>query len=167
MFVGQYLSGRASVAGPFTGSEASELLGIVGGLAHGLQHAQNISQIVFCLDSQNSLDHVFRRIAPVHEDGRQLWPGISLARMLADRLERLGVTVGYEKVPRNDNLAHCIAKREQRRRYDRGWVSSDNWWPECMDSKWLGVFGMIATNRRWGRADYDLPDAVVRGILEQ
>ncbi len=164
VFVGQYLSGRASVAGAFTGSEASELLSIVGGVAHAAQVARNFAEIVCCVDSQNAYDHVFERKAPVCMDGKDLGPGITLARMLVDRLQRRGVSVVYRKIAREDNFAHSIAKHEQRRRYDGGWVSSDNWWPDCMDRKWLDVFRMVARNRQSVRKEYDLPAAVILGI---
>ncbi len=110
---------------------------------------------------------VFEMKEPVCVDARDLWPGITLARMLVDRLQRRGVSVVYRKIAREDNFAHSIAKHEQRRRYDGGWVSSDNWWPDCMDRKWLDVFSMVVRNRRSDLKVYELPAAVIIGTLTE
>ena len=103
------------------------------------------------MDSQNALDHVFQRQAPVCSDGKDLWPAIILARMLVDRLQRLHVRVLYQKIPREDNLAHSIAKSEQRRRYRRGWVSADDRWPDCMES---GMVGRLSYGRQESARPY-------------
>ena len=94
-------------------------------------------------------------------DGKHLWPGITLARMLVECLRGLRVTVQHVKIAREDNLAHSIAKREQRRRYRADWVLIDDLWPDCMQVTWKDVFGMVARNRRSDWKVYDLPSSVI------
>ncbi len=138
---------------------------MVGALAFSERLVQYVTELVFCCDSQNACDHVFEKKEPVRMDGKDLWPAIHLARMLVDRLEGLGVRVVYQKIAREDHFTHCIAKHEQRRRYELGWVSSENCWPDCMDCKWLDVFHRVARNRSQGVKEYNLPAAVIASLV--
>jgi ribonuclease HI len=159
LFLGMYFTGRASLAGGWTGSEAAEILGIVGALSAAYLLSDDFSEVVFCVDSKNAISHVFQMVDPSGMDGKDLWPIITLARMLVQRL-RTRVTVLYEKVDRKDNVAHRIAKDEQRRRYDGGWLTGDNNWPQYMHKDWLEVFRMVARNRQSTHKEYALPDDV-------
>ena len=84
-FQGMYFADRASLAGPFQGSEASELLGIVGALAHVLSLGIVFTDLTLRVDSQNAIDHVFHCKEPSTPAGRLLYPAILLARLLVSR----------------------------------------------------------------------------------
>lgn len=67
VFSGTHISGFASLYVRISGSEASELLGIVGAL-HAALVSPLASEYVFLVDSERALDHVFRQREPLSKD---------------------------------------------------------------------------------------------------
>ena len=141
-------TGRASLAGPYKGSEVGEIMGICGGLAKlYFIRGGTFSVAVFWCDSANAIAHVFEQQSPTWQSGYDLYPGIHLARRLVQLLRKNGIRIEHKKVARGDNPAHRIAKHAQRRRYDTHWVESGDEWPAFMDLSWKSVFRMIAHNQ--------------------
>ena len=165
IFAGKYLSGRASLAGYFTGSMASELLGICGGLAAATTLANDQVSFVFYIDAQGALDQVFGGAEP-GRDGLHNVPALKLARMLLHHLMAIS-PVQYFKVASHANYAHCIAKHEQRRRLTQdNWLSCCDVWPADMDDSWQSVFRLVASNTRAGPAGCvsELPSSVLQSF---
>lgn len=156
-----YCSGRASLACKCTGSAASELLGIVGGLYEVFWRYREFRTFIFMVDSLVAMNYVFSGADPVDKEGRDLWPGISLARLLLHRLRDGGITVSAQKVPRAENRAHHIAKTEQRYRYTFNWRVEDDEWPFPIVFKC--VFFRIAGNRQLG-SDHECVYALPSGV---
>ena len=67
VFSGTHISGFSSLYVRISGSEASELLGIVGAL-HAALVSPLASEYVFLVDSERALDHVFRQREPLSKD---------------------------------------------------------------------------------------------------
>ena len=132
------------------GSEAAELLAIVGGMLAIAAHRRDYGCFVLRIDSQNAINHVFERIDPTTRDGRDLIPGISRARALYQKLQDLNVQVRYAKVPSKENLAHHVAKAEQEYRLRTGWGTSEDRWPPDIPTSFREVFELIARNRTGG-----------------
>ena len=145
-----YFADRASLSGTFQGSEASELLGIVGALAYILSLRITFIDLTVCTDSQRAYDHVFECQEPSSIAGRKLYPAIRLARALISNLRGKGIHLKYQKNPREVNFAHGIAKDAQRRRFNTDWLSGDNVWPGYMDIAWQDVFRNVAHNQEYG-----------------
>lgn len=74
VFSGMHISGFASMYAHMSGSEASELLGIVGAL-HAVLVSPLASEYVFLVDSERALDHVFRQREPLSKVQYLLRPG--------------------------------------------------------------------------------------------
>ena len=145
---GEYLSSRASLALPgMTGSEASELLSIILGLMQVRMLSGRYGRYHIMVDSQRALEHVFEDTDPVERSGRDLWPGIILARELLIRLRRTGVSVYAEKVMSRKNLAHVIAYQEQKYRRESGWVVEEDEWPCPLRESFKEVFSAMVWNR--------------------
>jgi hypothetical protein len=153
-FQGMNFADRASVAGSFRGSEASELLGIVGALALVLHLRIAFTDLTVHIDSQRVLDHVFQGNEPVTQAGKDLYPAIKLARSLMQRVVASGVCLQHQKVPRELNVAHCMAKDEQRSRFEAGWRNEDNW-PAYLAPHWVEVFSIVARNQEFGVKQYE------------
>jgi hypothetical protein len=153
-FQGKYFADRASLAGAFQGSEASELLGIVGALALVLHLGICFTDLTLRIDSQRAFEHVFHGKEPSTHAGSQLYPAISLARFLVNRIRDAGVCFRCQKVPRELNLAHCIAKHEQRKRLETGWLLKENKWPSYMAEDWVEIFRIVARNQEFGLIGY-------------
>ena len=162
---GKYLSGRASLAGYFTGSMASELLGICGGLAAATTLANDQVSFVFYIDGQGALDQVFGGAEP-GRDGLHNVPALKLARMLLHHLMAISPVQSF-KVASHANYAHCIAKHEQRRHLTQdNWLSCCDVWPADMDDSWQSVFRLVASNTRAGPAGCvsELPSTVLQSF---
>ena len=145
---GEYISSRASLAlRGMTGAEASELLSIILGLLHVRLLSGRYGVYHIMADSQNALEHVFQDKDPVDKSGRDLWPGIILARELLIRLRRTGVAVYGEKVTSRKNLAHVIAYQEQKYRRESGWVVHEDEWPYPLRESFKEVFSAMVWNR--------------------
>ena len=147
VFLSKYTSDRASLACRCNGSEASELLGIVGAIAHATSLKHLFSSITFLSDSANALAHVFDDKAPVQQSGRDLLPGIRLAQGYLKVLVDDGYTVEHRWVPREQNCAHHVAKREQVYRFGRGWLRVDDCWPGILREQDKAAFFEIARLR--------------------
>ena len=152
---------RVSIAGYFTGAEASELLGIICLLQY-LWHKWTVdgealyNAIVIRIDSKNAMHHVFRREPPLYEDGRYLLPAISLAMYLVKRFTDAGMRVTPEHVSSKHNSAHAIAKNEQaRRRRTDQWSAAYDVWPEFLPVVWQNVFRHVSTNQVEKECIYD------------
>ena len=98
------------------------------------------------VDSQRALDHVFQDADPVERSGRDLWPGIILARGLL-RLRLTGVSVFAGKVMSCHNLAHVIAYQEQKDRSESGWGVEEDEWPYPLRESFKEVFRTMVWNR--------------------
>ena len=145
---GEYLSSRASLALPgMTGSEASELLSVILGLMQVRWQYGIYGRYHIMVDSQRALEHVFEAKDPVDRSGRDLWPGIILARELLLRLRRKGVSVYGEKVLSRQNLAHVLAYQEQTYRRESGWAVDDDEWPSPLRESFKEVFSAMVWNR--------------------
>ena len=145
---GMYLSSRASLALPgMTGSAASELLGVILGLMVVREHFGEFGRYQLMVDSQGVLEYVFQDKDPVDRSGRDLLPGIMLARELLMRLRRKGVSVYAEKVMSCQNLAHVIAYQEQSHRRGRGWRVEDDEWTYPLRDSFKEVFQVMVWNR--------------------
>ena len=145
IFQGIRCSGIASLACRCGGSEASELLGIAGGLAACLCIRRHFREFHFLSDSRNAILHVWHRQDP-GSPGRHLIPGILLCRRLIDALLYLDVRVRFTWVPRTENPAHYTCKAEQVRRRRHGWRRCDDVWPEGLPSAFQSVFTDIGHN---------------------
>ena len=108
--------------------------------------------------SQRGLEHVFHHADPVERSGRDLWPGILLARELLLRLRRTGVSVFARKVMSRQNLAHVIAYQEQKDRSESGWGVEEDEWPYPLRESFKEVFRAMV----WNRTHPDLP--IRRGL---
>ena len=145
---GEYLSSRASLALPgMTGSEASELLGVILGLMQVCMLHRRYGRYHIMVDSQRALEHVFEDKDPVERSGKDLWPGITLARELLLRLSRKGLSVCVQKVTSQENLAHVIAYREQKDRSESGWGVEEDEWPYPLRESFKEVFWAMVWNR--------------------
>jgi ribonuclease HI len=142
---GKHAVDSASIACACNGSEASELLGIIGALHRAILLGSYFQEYVFCGDSQVALDHVFAQKDPVSKAGRDNWPAIKLARVLLQRLKDVSI-VSVKKVTSKDNLAHCIAIRALRERSLVHWKNPDRL-PHHLPPSYLGVVYDIARNR--------------------
>ena len=117
--------------------------------------------------SQRALEHVFEDTDPVERSGRDLWPGIILARGLLERLRRTGVSVLAEKVMSYQNLAHVIAYEEQKYRRESGWVVEEDEWPWPLRESFKEVFSAMVWNRthpRLAPAPFRLSPAVLADL---
>lgn len=149
LIAGEYISSRASLALPgITGSETSELLGIMLGLMQIFRIRESYSMFVLMIDSQRAIEHVFKRMNPVERSGHDLWPCIVLARRIVCVLQGMGVRVLAMKVPSQDNLAHKLANSEMKYRREQGWRSENDHWPHPLCDAFKDVFHCVAANRR-------------------
>ena len=130
-----------------TGSEASDLLSSILGLLHVRMLSGRYGRYHIMVDSQRALEHVFEDTDPVDRSGRDLWPGIILARELLIRLRRTGVSVFAGKVMSRQNLAHVIAYQEQKYRRESGWVVEEDEWPYPLPESFKEVFSAMVWNR--------------------
>ena len=155
VFGTRYRSNRASLALRMTGSETADILRMVGGMCMIAEHRDEYGSFVLRIDSQNAIDHIFERIDPSTPAGRDLWPGIKLARALYDRLRDLNVDVQYAKVPSKQNLAHHVAKAEQEYRLAGNWLAAQNRWP--LPKSFREVFKLMERHRIYGTQCWTVP----------
>ena len=142
---GNHAVESASIACACNGSEASELLALIGALHRAILLGSYFHEYVFCGDSQVALDHVFAQKDPASKAGRDNWPGIKLARVLLQRLKDVS-TVSVKKVMSKGNFAHCIALSALRERSVQHWKNLDRL-PGHLPQSYLGVFYDMAKNR--------------------
>ena len=100
------------------------------------------------LDSENAARHVFDGQEPITKEGRDLMPGILLARCLLAVLRGRGSSVWYVWVSSEQNFAHHIAKAAQRHRFETRWRVDDDVWVHPLRDSWKGAFRQIGLNRR-------------------
>ena len=159
-----FVSDRASLASSMNGSEASELLGIVGGMMSIYWHREEYDFCILRVDSRNAIEHVFRDLTPASDDGRDLLPGIFLARDLVRKLRAFGKRVECMKVHRKRNPAHHVALSEVRIRRENEWLKRDDVWP--LPEKFKEVFRAMARNRRYHAEVVCIPAAAARYVFD-
>ena len=118
----------------------------LGSILYDRQHQAPESYAILS-DSKNAIHHVFDDIDPTHRDGKYLWPAIMLARALLSKVRRSKRGIRIQWIPRKQNLAHAIARDEQRRRYKEYWQLPDVL-PIFFEEEWVSVFTLVASNQR-------------------
>ena len=164
VFGSGYYADRASLRLEATGSEMSELLGILGALMEIAARVHVSGCFVLRIDSVNAMEHVFEEREPTTPEGKDLLPGIRLARAVYAKLVGWGVQILHEKVSRKQNPAHHVAKAELKYRRGRGWRAADDRWPACMPAEFRRVFGVMAANRRRGGGSQGVPEECLRCV---
>jgi ribonuclease HI len=145
-FSGSNVSGSASIACMCNGSGAGELLGIVAALHFAFTMRVAREFFIFQGDNQTMMHHVFHTSEPTTKKGRDLLPGILLARVLLAKLKQSNC-VSYSWVPRNQNQdANSLSRRALRDR--NGWWASQYDELDGLPDSFPEVFRLMGANRQ-------------------